>query len=193
MTIFFCFPCPKFFLSGTWGSVSHKGRISFLNPLLNLLLRFSIVSLRIFLYLFPSLHAFSPSLAHSHSRTHKSAVPLSLSHATRAAGLLAMPTRGERMAPRRPGRLCWRRWTWLLSTESRQSYTMGPYTHMSNSVADWGRGTLRLVPSQVGGPQSCDGLRFISVLIDSIFFLCFVVMFQDLLIAFLWMSMVLPG
>lgn len=94
MTIFFS-PYPKFFLSGIRASASFQGRISFLKPFLNVL-RFSIfVCLQMFLNLFPSLHAFSPSLAHSQSRTqpstHNSSVH-SLVHATRAVGLLALPT-----------------------------------------------------------------------------------------------------
>lgn len=108
-------------------------------------------------YFFSSLHAFSPSLAHSQTRTLPSTPHSSvhsLAHATRAAGLLAPPTRGRGRLP--TGASCWRRWTWLLSTESRHSYTMGPFTHMSDSVADWGRGTLRVAPSLVGGPQNCD-------------------------------------
>lgn len=87
----------------------------------------------------------------------------------------------------------WRRWTWLLSTESRHSYTMGPFTHMSDSVADWGRGTLRVAPSLVGGPQNCVGFWFISVHNQLFSFLHFVVIFQDLLISYFWMSLVLPG
>lgn len=147
-------------------SLSFKGRISFLKPFLTSLLHFSIL----FLFrccigiFFPSLHAFSPSLAYSQSRTqpstHNSSIH-SLAHATRAAGLLASPARGRGWCPIGASR--WRRWTWLLSTESRHSYTMGPFTHMSDSVADWGRGTLRVAPSLVGGPQNCDGLWFISV------------------------------
>lgn len=105
MTMIF-FPYPKFFLSVISGSASFKGRISFLKPLLASLLRFSIL----FLFrccigiFFPSLHAFSPSLAHSQSRTqpstHNSSVH-SLAHATRAVGLLASPTRGRGWCPRR--------------------------------------------------------------------------------------------
>lgn len=34
---------------------------------------------------------------------------------------------------------------------------------MSDSVADSGRGTSRVAPSLVGGPENCDGLWFISV------------------------------
>lgn len=80
MTIFLCFPCPKFFLSGIWGSVSHKGRISFLNPLLNLLLRFSQ------LYLFGSVWIFSRLCMRSHpalhtpTHAHTSQPPHSRSH-----------------------------------------------------------------------------------------------------------------
>ncbi len=153
-------------------SLSFKGRISFLKPLLTSLLRFSILFLFKMLYLFfvclffsPSLHAFSPKsriLPQSRTQpsTHNSSVH-SLAHATRAAGLLAPPTRGRGWCP--VGAFRWRRWTWLLSTESRHSYTMGPFTHMSDSVADWGRGTWRVAPSLVGGPQNCDGSWFISV------------------------------
>lgn len=53
---------------------------------------------------------------------------------------------------------------------------------MSDSVADWGRGTLRVVPSLVGGPQNCE---LFMVHLSSLFsFLHFVVLiFHDLLIS----------
>lgn len=106
------------------------------------------------------------------------------------------PPGGEDCAPR-GGASRWRRWTWLLSAESRHSYTMGPFTHMSDSVADWGRGTLRLAPSLVGGPQNCDGSLFISVHNHSynhfcILLYCNISRSLDFLFFFL-MSLVLPG
>lgn len=70
------------------------------------------------------------------------------------AGLQAPPTRGRRWRPvggvfvggDEPGS----------SAESSHSYTMGPFTHISDSVADSGRGTVRVAPSRVGGPENCD-------------------------------------
>ena len=141
----------------------------------------------LYLFLFPPVSACvltQPCILQSRTQpsTHNSSVH-SLAHATRAVGLLAPPTRGRGWCPI-GGASCWRRWTWLPSTESRHSYTMGPFTHMSDSVADWGRGTWRVAPSRVGGPQNCDGLWFISVHNYS---------YIHFLISYFWMSLVLPG
>lgn len=72
------------------------------------------------------------------------------------AGLQAPPTRGRGWRPvggvfvggDEPGS----------SAESDHSFSMGPFTHMSDSVADSGRGTSRVSPSRVGGPENCDRL-----------------------------------
>lgn len=84
-------------------SLSFKGRISFLKTFANLIVAFlnlcfsSDVVIYIF-FVFPSLHAFSPRLAYSQSRTqpstHNSSVHTLAQHATRAAGLLASPNQG---------------------------------------------------------------------------------------------------
>lgn len=167
MTIFFFFPYPKFLLSGIWGSASFKGRISFLKPLLTSLLRFSIfVSLQmLYLNRFPvsaCVLTQTRTLPVTHAAKHTQLIrPFSRTCDTRSR-TPGPAHQGERMVPRR-GASRWRRWTWLLSIESSHSYTMGPFTHMSDSVADWGRGTLRVAPSLVGGPQNCDGSWFISV------------------------------
>jgi len=96
-----------------------------------------------------------PSHARTQTSTQHSSVH-SLAHASRAAGLLAPSIGGEGWGGGRgrcPVRASGWRWTWLLSTESRHSYTMGPFTHMSDSVADWGRGNIEDgAPSLVGGP-----------------------------------------
>lgn len=49
------------------------------------------------------------------------------------------------------------------SAESGHSFSMGPFTHTSDSVADSGRGTSEVSPSRVGGPESCDHFWFTSV------------------------------
>ena len=151
-------------------SLSFKGRISFLKPLLTSLLRFSIfVSLQMLLDLlfFSSVSACvltqSRILPVTHAAKHTQLIrPFSRTCDTRSR-TPGPAHQGERMVPCWGRFFRWRRWTWLLSTESRHSYTMGPFTHMSDSVADWGRGTSRVAPSQVGGPQNCDGSWFISV------------------------------
>lgn len=77
------------------------------------------------------------------------------------AGLQAPPTRGRGWRPGggifvggdEPGS----------SAESGHSFSMGPFTHMSDSVADSGRGTSGVSPSRVGGPENCDRFWFTSV------------------------------
>ena len=148
-------------------SLSFKGKISFLKPSLtsscfSILLLFGCCTCVLLIPL-PS-HAFWPSLALSQSRTqpstHNSSIH-SLAHAIRQPDSWPRPPGGEDGALL--GAFCWRRWIWLLSTESSHSYTMGPFTHMSDSVADSGRGTSRVAPSLVGGPENCGGSWFISV------------------------------
>lgn len=90
-------------------SLSFKGRISFLKPLLTSLLRFSIfVSLQmLYLYFFlfvffPSLHAFSPSLAYfpvTHAAKHTQLIrPFSRTCDTRSR-TPGSAHQGERMVP----------------------------------------------------------------------------------------------
>lgn len=57
----------------------------------------------------------------------------------------------------------WRRWTWLLSTESRHSYTMGPFTQTSDSVADW----------RTGRPLRSEDRRIVIWFILRLFFVVF--------------------
>lgn len=70
--IFFSYP--KFFLSGICGSASlSKAEFLFLKPLLTLVVAIFVSLQMLYLYFFsPSLHAFSPSLAYSQSRTQPS-------------------------------------------------------------------------------------------------------------------------
>lgn len=65
------FSYPKFFLSGICRSASlSKAEFLFLKPLLTSLLQFCFSSDVVFVFFFfPSLHAFSPRLAYSQSRT----------------------------------------------------------------------------------------------------------------------------
>lgn len=145
-------------------SLSFKGRISFPETFADLFVAILFLfRCCICIFFFPvSACVLTQTciLPVTHAANHTTTHPSILSH-MRHAGLLAPPTRGRGWCPIGASR--WRRWTWLLSTESSHSYTMGPFTHMSDSVADWGRGTLRVAPSRVGGPQNCDGSWFISV------------------------------
>lgn len=171
MTMTF-FSYPKFFLSGIWGSASlSKAEFLSWKPLLTSLLRFSIyVSLQMLLFIFflfsrlcmrshPDLHTPSHARSQAHT-THPSILSHNMRHAQPDSW--PRPTRGERMVP------CWGRFVGGdepgSSALSPDIHTqMGPFTHMSDSVADWGRGTSRVAPSLVGGPQNCDGSWFISV------------------------------
>lgn len=143
---------PKFFLSGICrAGLLSRQRLSLLR------MHFLILFLFRCMYFFPPLHAFSSSLAHfpvTHADKHTALIrPFSRTCDTRSwtPGPVHRG-RGVGGRGRCPVRASGWRWTWLLSTESRHSYTMGPFTHMSDSVADWGRGTLRMAPSLVGGP-----------------------------------------
>lgn len=51
---------------------------------------------------------------------------------------------------------------------------------MSDSVADSGRGTSRVAPSLVGGPEKCDGSSQFVIRVSAF---CRVVIFRDLLIS----------
>lgn len=149
MTIFFSI---SKVLSFRDGRISLFQRQNFFPEIFaNLIVAFlKFVSLQmLYLYLFFRLcmrsHPASHTPSHARSQAHTTH-PSILSHMRHAqSDSLASPIRGRGWCPIGASR--WRRWTWLLSTESRHSYTMGPFTHMSDSVADWGRGTLRVAPS----------------------------------------------
>lgn len=97
------------------------------------------------------LDSHTPS--HAHSQAHTTHPP-TLSHMRYASWTPGPAHQGEKVAPcggvfvggDEPGS----------SAESSHSFTMGPFTHMSDSVADSGRGTSRVAPSRVGGPENCD-------------------------------------
>lgn len=169
------FSYPQFLLSGI--SQISLSKAEFLPETFANLIVAIFFSLQMFLYLFLLLLVvFSFFLisacvltqsrtlpVHARSQAHTTHPSTLSQHANTRSRTPGPAHQGERTAPRVGGASRWRRWTWLLSAESRHSYTMGPFTHMSDSVADWGRGTLRLAPSLVGGPQNCDGSLFISV------------------------------
>lgn len=157
MMIFF-FSYPKFFLSGICSSASFEGRISFPETFANLIVAIFFLSrCCICIFLFFRLrmrsHPVTHTPSHARSQAHNNSSVHSLAHATHA-----QPDSWPRPPGGEDGALSGR----LVggdepgSWESRHSYTMGPFTHMSDSVADWGRGTL-VAPSLVGGPQNCDG------------------------------------
>lgn len=140
-----------------------KAEFLFLKPLLiPHCCNFCFSSDVVFVFFFPvSACVLTQSRTVTHAAKHTTTHPSILSYMRHAQpDSWPRPPGGEDGALSGASR--WRRWTWLLSTESRHSYTMGPFTHMSDSVADWGRGTL-VAPSRVGGPQNCDGSWFISV------------------------------
>lgn len=105
------FSYPQFLLSGI--SQISLSKAEFLPETFANLIVAIFFSLQMFLYLFcccwlffhfsSSLHAFSPSLAHSqftHAAKHTRLIrPLSRNMRTRAAGLLAPPTRGRGLRP----------------------------------------------------------------------------------------------
>lgn len=104
----------------------------------------------------PSLHAFLLGLAHTQSRaqpsTHNSSTH-SPAHAIRQLDSRPRPPGGEGGA--------------LLGAFLLEEMNLAPqqspairfqwvHSHMSDSVADSGRGTSRVSPSRVGGPENCD-------------------------------------
>ena len=118
----------------------------------------------LYLYLFPHLcmrsHPALHTPSHARSQAHTTH-PSILSHMRHAQpDSWPRPPGGEDGAP--SGRLVGGDEPGS-SALSPDIHTQWVHSHMSDSVADWGRGTLRVAPSLVGGPQNCDGLWFISV------------------------------
>lgn len=174
------YPCDFFFISKVLPfrdlriSLSFKGRISspetFANLIVAILFLFRCC---ICIFFSPSLHAFSPSLAYSQSRTQPSTQrlshPLSCTCDTHSQ-TPGTARQGERMVPDRGASLEEMNLApqhWVQTVIHNGSI----HTHMSDCVADWGRGSL-VAPSRVGGPQICDGSWFISVQNLSRFLFC---------------------
>lgn len=167
--MFFHFQCSSF--QGLL-SASLEGRIS---SRIFLRLRFSVLLLLCCMYFVSLCMRSHPVFLHTpDTHTRHSSILLHT-----PAGLWPCPPpRGGGEGGDAPSRASgWRRWTWLLSTESRHSYTMGPFTHTSDGVADWGMGAQEVAPPPVGGPQNCYMVHLTLILL--VFLLCLLPQFLD--------------